>query len=201
VQNNQVTLQDRITEALSAIIQFPLWGATRVMNMEMFDFGDRRTQLNRKGQEVDVGEYALHVQCPWRIVGPDGIIAASEDRKYPEEEMADWEEFDSDSPSRCEARMAAWLREHCLAPLKVDRVEADSVGGFRLLLQLGFALEAFPAHSLRGEYSEYWRLFRPSMETSHFVVTGHGVEDNRRQRDPSGETGMLQSEITHKPSE
>jgi hypothetical protein len=176
VQNNQVTLQDRITEALSAIIQFPLWGATRVMNMEMFDFGDRRTQLNRKGQEVDVGEYALHIQCPWRIVSPDGIIVASEDRKYPEEETANWQEFDSDSPSRCEARMAVWLREHSSAPLRVERVECDRVGGFRLFLQLGFVLEVFPASSLRGEYSEYWRLFRPSMEASHFVVTGYGVE-------------------------
>jgi hypothetical protein len=172
-----VTLQDRIIAALSVLAGLPLWGATRALNMEMFDFGDRRTQLNRRGQEVDVGDYALHIQYPWRIVSPDGIIVASEDRSYPEDEASDWEEFDSDSPSRCEARMAAWLHEHSLAPLQVDRVETDSVGGFRLLLQLGFVLEAFPAHSRRGEYSEYWRFFRPSIEASHFVVTGHGVEE------------------------
>jgi hypothetical protein len=152
--------------------------------MEMFDFGSRHRQLNRKGQEVDVGEYALHIQCPWRIVGPDGIIVASEDRNYPEDEMSDWEDFDSDFPSRCEARMAAWLHEHSLAPLRVERVKADSVGGFALLLQLGFILEAFPAHSRQGEYSEYWRLFQPLTGTGHFVVTGHGVE---AARDEPGE--------------
>jgi hypothetical protein len=171
-----MTLQERITEALSALIGLPLWGATRALNMEMFAFGERRTRRNRKGQEVEVGEYALHIQCPWRIVSPDGIIVGSEDRNYPEDENADWEEFDSDGPSRCEARMVAWLKEYSAAPLRAQRVEADAVGGFKLLLQRGFVLEAFPADSLRGEYSERWRLFRPS-EEGHFVVTGYGVEE------------------------
>jgi hypothetical protein len=145
--------------------------------MEMFDFGDRRTRLNRKGQEVDVGEYALHIQCPWRIVSADEIIVASGDRDYPEDEASDWREFDSNSPSRCEARMAAWLGEHSLAPLRVEQVKADNAGGFELLLRFGFMLEVLPAHSLRGEYSEHWRLLRPSMDAGHFVVTGHGVEE------------------------
>jgi hypothetical protein len=118
----------------------------------------------------------LHIQCPWRIVGPDGIIVGSEDRNYPEDENADWEEFDSDGPSRCEARMAAWLKEYSTPPLRAERVEADCVGGFKLFFQRGFVLEAFPANSLRGEYSERWRLFRPS-EEGHFVVTGYGVQE------------------------
>lgn len=100
----------------------------------------------------------------------------SEDRNYPEDENADWEAFDSDGPSRCDARMVAWLKEYSTAPLKVQRVEADPIGGFKLLLRRGFVLEAIPANSLRGEYSERWRLFRPS-EEGHFVVTGHGVGD------------------------
>jgi hypothetical protein len=60
--------------------------------------------------------------------------------------------------------------------LLVERVEADALGGFRLILQRGFVLEAFPANSLRGEYSERWRLFQCSTEGRHFVVTGYGVE-------------------------
>jgi hypothetical protein len=171
-----MTLQDRICEALSALVGLPLWGAARVLNMEMFHFGERSIRLNRKGVEKEVGEYALHIQCSWRIVGPDGIIVGSDDRKYPEDENADWEEFDSDGPSRCEARMMAWLNEHTASPLEVQHVEAEHTGGFQLLLQHGFVLMAFPANSLRGEYSEHWRLFRPS-EERHFVITGHGVDE------------------------
>lgn len=101
------------------------------------DTGSRRTRRNRKGQEVEVGEYALHNQCPWRIVGPDGIIVGSEDHNYSEDENADREQFDSDGPSGCKARMVAWLKEYSTAPLKVQRVKADPIGGFPLLLQHG----------------------------------------------------------------
>jgi hypothetical protein len=172
-----VKLEERITTALSEIIGLPLWGATRVVNMEIFKFGEHRRQLNRSGNQVDVGEYGLHVQCPWRIVDCEKIIVASQDRNYPEDEASDWQEFDSDSPSRCEARMAAWFLEHSSFPLKVERVESDNVGGFRLFLENGVVLEVFPATSLRGEYSEHWRLLQPSTETRHFVVTGYGVEE------------------------
>jgi hypothetical protein len=171
-----MTLQERVIAALSPLVSLPLWGAARALNMEMFKFGERRTRPNRKGQLVEVGEYALHIQCPWRIVGPEGVIVGPEDRSYPEDEDADWTDFDSDGRSRCEARMEAWLSGYSATPLKVQRVEADSVGGFKTFLQHGFVLEAFPADSLRGEYSEHWRLFGPSNE-GHFVVTGYGVQE------------------------
>lgn len=168
--------KDRIAKALSVLLGLPLWGATRALNMEMFAFGERRTRRNRKEEDVEVGEYMLHIQCPWRLVGPNGIIVGSEDRNYPEDENADWREFNSDGPSRCEARLGTWFKECATAPLKVGRLEADSVGGFRLLLERGFVLEVFPANSLEGEYSERWRLFQPS-QGSHFVITGYGVEE------------------------
>jgi hypothetical protein len=173
---SHMMLQDRINRALSPLIGLRLWGAARCLNLEMFAFGERTTRLNRTGEEVEVGEFALHVQCPWRIVGPTGLVVGSEDRKYPDDENADWEEFDANGPSRCEARMNEWLEEYAEAPLKVKRVESDHIGGFRLLLEHGFVLEVFPANSLRGEHSEHWRFFRPSSE-GHFVLTGHGVEE------------------------
>lgn len=172
-----MTLQDRITEALSVLIGQPLWGATRALNMEMFDIGEQCTWQGRKGQVVEGGKYSLHIQCSWRIVGPDGIVVGSEDRRYPEDENSNWEEFDPDGPTRCEARIMAWLREHSAAPLKIQRLEVDPVGGFKLFLQGDFILEAFPANSLQGEYSERWRLFCPSEKRRHFVVCGYGVED------------------------
>jgi len=171
-----VTLQDRINTALSPLIGLQLWGAARSANMEMFALGERVTRLDRKREDVEVGEYALHIQCPWRIIGPDGVIVGSEDRNYPEDENANWEKFDLDGPSRCEARMNGWLKEYSEAPLKVERVESDHTGGFELFLEHDFVLEVFPANSLRGEYSEHWRLFRPTKE-GHFVVAGHGVEE------------------------
>ena len=172
-------LRDRIAEALSPLVGLPLWGAMRALNMEMFKFGDRRRCLNRKGEEIEVGDLDLHIACPWRIVGPEGVVVGSRDRHYPADEDSDWQEFDDEKDlARLEARLSAWLDDHRDAPPRVQRVEADAVGGFRIFLAEGFVLEAFPAGSLRGEYSEHWRLFGPAMGDRHFVVTGYGVEDD-----------------------
>ena len=171
-------LQRRIEEALTDLVSLPIWGTCRALNMQMFDLGKCRTTVNAKGKRVEVSEYSLHIQCPWRIVGPEGIIVGSEDRNYPEDEESDWSEFDPDGPTRSEARISGWLEQHEESPLVVDSVEANHVGGFKLFLSKGFVLEVFPAHSLRGETCDYWRLIRPSEGASHFVVTGHGIEDD-----------------------
>jgi hypothetical protein len=171
------TLQSRVMRALSTLMELELWGARRTLDLECFHFGLRNTVRDRNWNEVDVGTFALHVQCPWRIVGPEGMVVGSQDRRYPPDESADWGDFDSDGRSLCEARIEAWLKAHAASPLRVARVDADHVGGFRIFLQEGFVLEAFPADSLRGDYSERWRLFQPSTDEAHFVVAGYGVEE------------------------
>ena len=173
-------LRDAIIQALSPLIGLPLWSAGRALNMEMFDFGRRHRLFNRRGEEVEVGENALHIQCPWRIMGLEGLVVGSGDRYYPADEESDWEQFDDEKDlARLEARMNAWIEEHRAGPLKVERVDADRLGGFRIFLEGGFVLEAFPSDSLQGEYSEHWRLLRPSAAGGHFVVTGYGVECDR----------------------
>ncbi len=170
-----IGLKEQIEQAMKPIMGMPLSQACRALNMEMFSFGGLRESVTPLGKTGLVGEYALHIQCPWRVVGPEGIVVASGDRNYPEDENSDWQDFDSDGPSLCEARIDEWLQPHKDLPLTVESVTADRLGGFRLELSQGYMLEVFPTDSLRGEYSEHWRLFRPSCE-NHFVVTGHGVE-------------------------
>ena len=72
--------------------------------------------------------------------------------------------------------MGAWLSDQKACPLKVTGVQADRVGGFELALEGEHLLQVSPADSLTDEYSEHWRLFRPSEEGPHFVVNGSGVE-------------------------
>ncbi len=47
--------------------------------MQWFAFGDQREVITRSGETKVVGEYALHVQCPWRIVRGDEIVVGSRD--------------------------------------------------------------------------------------------------------------------------
>jgi hypothetical protein len=126
---------------------------------------------------VLAGDFALHIQCTWRIVGPAGIVVGRRDLYYPagEDPYADLEEFDFEGPipNRRDVRIAALLQERAPAPLVVEACAADDLGGFRLTFCDRFALEVFPGDSMN---SEYWRLFRPCSRERHFVVTGAGIE-------------------------
>lgn len=145
----------RLEAALAPLVGLPLWKSTRAADLRAFHFGGKRTQTNRAGQESEVGDFALHVQCAWRIRGPRGIVVAS----------CDWSGSDADE------RIRAWHRE----PHEVQRITADEAGGFAMSFVDGFVLETFPDDSL--EDSERWRILRPGDLSSHFVMSGGGVED------------------------
>jgi hypothetical protein len=167
----RLSLQKRIEVALAALVGKPLWGATRCLNMEMFDLGDRLKVVNRLNKPVEAGEYRLHVQAPWRIVAARGVVVGSVDAHYPPSDHAG-EAFDpNDDRSLCEEKVRAWLEKHRRRPVSVGSVSADELGGFRLTFSGNYALEVFPA-SGRTAY-EHWRLLAPGGESSpHFVVQG-----------------------------
>jgi hypothetical protein len=165
-----------IEKALQQLVGLPLRAAGR-SGLEWFHFGAMRTIPDHKGNSREVGEYALHVICAWRIVGPPGIIVASGDQFYPagDNPHTDVEDFDWDQPgaNRCDQRMAAFFQNLDGHFPVVEEVWADRVGSIRLVMSDGWALEVFPHYSLDGES---WRLFRPGSEAPHFVVTRTGVE-------------------------
>jgi len=171
-----VSLKQSVDDALGALIGLPLWESRRSADVQGFHFGERRPEASR-GKEFLVGTYALHVQCPWRIKGPEGILVGSYDRLTPAAGRS-WEdpEFESDVPGasliddRIDALFALEARQHFV----VESVEADDVGGFRMDLGAGMVLEAFPNHS---DDAEFWRLFQPWNDNRHFVVTGDGIEE------------------------
>jgi hypothetical protein len=167
----------RTKQALKVLTGLPIWGARRALDVFIFDVGAHRPTLNSKGEQVEVGEYALHISCPWRIVGPEGMAVGSEDRWYPADEDSDWSEFNPDGPTLFGFRMSTWLDAHRTSPLVIGSVTTDRVGGFKLNLGQEWALEVFPADSLQRELCERWRLFRPGESSPSFVVTNLGIEE------------------------
>lgn len=169
-------MKDEIERSLSALVGLPLWGSGRAADMEMFAFGERRVVPDRRGEPVEVGQYALHVQCAWRLVEADRIVVASRDYFYsagnPDVEPPD---FDHDQPgaNRRDERIKAFF-SHCGEDLPVvQRVEADRVGSLRIAMSRDVTLDVFPNGSLEDEY---WRFFTPRSNASHFVVTGRGIK-------------------------
>jgi hypothetical protein len=172
------SMKDQIELVLHNAIGLPIWSIGRGADLEWFAIGVERKEVHlEKGGSKVVSEFALHVQCAWRIVGPEGIIVASRDRYYPAgvDPYKDLEEFDWDIPgaNRCDERVARLLELRQDRPLTILSVKSDNVGSVYFTLADEFSLEIFPDSSV---LSEYWRFFRPNSDELHFVVGSKGIE-------------------------
>jgi len=168
-------LADQIVRQLEPLIGFQLTLARRAADLRNFQFGQVR--------EVEggtVGEFALHIQCPWRIEGPLGIVTGHCDLWEPVQpddrvDPATWAYKQSENLQ--DARVHALLGGHDSNTrtavnerdqLVVEAVHADDCGGAALRLSGGYRLVLFPA----GTRSEDWRIFRPNGDQPHFVIAG-----------------------------
>ncbi len=184
-----LSLKLQVESALHPLIGLPLWKTDRAASMQMFQFGAQHPTMTRRGKPALIGDYGLHVQCAWRIVGLKGIVVGSLDLYSPagdaDEAPLDFE-WDKHGANRRDERLQALFASHSgvvsghHAPhsgtsLVVNTVQGDDIGGVMLTLSGDYSLELWPHDSLSGEH---WRLLiNISGESRHFVITGRGVED------------------------
>jgi hypothetical protein len=173
-----LSLADEVRLNLNPLIGLKLSRMARAADMRTIQFGD--TEARKSGGVV--GQYALHVQCPWRLENDAGVITGSDDLFEPYEraeqpgESFDWEKGDSlqervlrDLLKGYDANTKQIVNSTNL--LTVETVLADSSGGFCLSLSGGYRFLVFPNSTRR----EAWRLFIPSKDGAestqkHFVV-------------------------------
>jgi hypothetical protein len=166
---NRPSIRHQVNAALSRLIGLPLSAARRAADMRTLQFGTLR-----QADRGSVGDFALHVQCPWRIEGPDGIITGRSDLWEPVDENTPFDpDFDCEkSPNLQDARVETWLTQN-EGFLVVQRVDADDYGGAAIHFGRGFVLRLFPG----GARGEDWRLFRPGTDAPHLVVGAGVVEE------------------------
>ena len=174
---NRRGMTAQIEGAVAVLCGRALWACRRAADMATFQFGERRNTTDYFGRPSTGGEYALHVQCPWRIIRDDEIVVGSADLYYPEELQNDGKEVPADfdwyrSPNRRDKLLRS-LFEDGKRSFVVQKVEAGIQGSLRILLSDDLSLEVLPVDSLSHER---WRLFRPGTDEPHLVVTGRGVE-------------------------
>ncbi|MGB8769187.1 MAG: hypothetical protein WCC92_06210 [Candidatus Korobacteraceae bacterium] len=172
-------MRDQIQAAAVVLVGKPLWLCRRAGDMAMFHFGERRKETNRRGELSEIGEYALHLHCPWRIVNGEEILMAALDVYKPqsgheEEDDRDfvWERAGNLLDERARAFFDNDAREYI-----VECVQAGHAGALRLSLEGELWLEICPCDSTKGEH---WRLFQPCTEREHFAVTGAGIGEVAR---------------------
>jgi hypothetical protein len=143
-------VKNAIERALRPLIGLQLWAVGRAGSLECFQFGDRCTVSTLRGGSKVVGEYALHLDCPWQFVGPAGQVVVT-DESDPE-----------------------LLAEVADPPLVCAGASASDDGGAQLRFAGGSRLVVEPGGP---DHLEYWRLFRPAAGGPHFVVGPAGIED------------------------
>jgi len=152
--------------------------AGRAANMRNFYFSDIRAVTGGT-----VGEYALHIQCPWRIEGPKGIVTGSRDLWKPiADKDVDYETWDYDKDGNIQDRQIGILLGgydqetgsyvNNGNDLIVEAVHSDVYGGAMIVLSGGYRIVLFPAET----EGEDWRIFRTDTDEPHFVVAAGRVE-------------------------
>jgi hypothetical protein len=141
-----------------SLIGLKMWGPSRALDLQGFQFGDSRevpvTRGRNKGSTKTVGQFALHLQCFWKVTRSGRVLVGSAD--------------EGDSAGRI-----LWdLLEG--ADHRVAAATSDAAGCIRIHLSDDLVLEARP---LERVAEEAWRLFRPSSEEPHLVYPG-GASSN-----------------------
>jgi len=168
-------LKEQIEQHLQQLVGLKLTSTTRAANMECLKFGNL-LDTNKEGKEIEIGEFALHLQCPWRFTYETKVLIGSLDLYEAVDENAEYDEhFDWDKPN---GNLRDFKLQEIIKTqdLIATSVVADTFGGFDVLFSNGIKLSVFPAYSKVDQYSEYWRLLtNKATNRNHFVVGCFGV--------------------------
>jgi hypothetical protein len=160
--------------ALAPLLGLTLWDAGRAADLEWFAFGPRRIVHDSRGEPKEVGEYALHVQCAWRITQGGKVLVASRDLYYPAGSRDCYVppgfNWDVQGANRRDELTHALFQDG-KHEFNVQEIAVYNAGAFRLDLSSELALQVFPDDS---SLEEHWRVFRPYRDDEHWVFRGEG---------------------------
>ena len=149
--------------------------------MRVFHFGtmhpapESSIPLLKHKPQGAVGDFALHIQCPWRIETDNEILTGRADLWKPCELREDisYDDWDYEKEGNLQDRRIEEFfskNENVI----VESAVVQSNGSFALTFRGGYRLVVFPS----GSVGENWRLFRPSSDEPHLVVCGGSIERN-----------------------
>lgn len=166
---------DLVLEELKKIIGLPLKYAGRACDVIWFGFGNLiKKEDERCGGFRVVAEYALHVQCAFRLTDSERIIVGSADKYIPSSEIEDYNDIDWDvqGANRCDEQLKEMFSK-ITTEIVVKNITADRFGGIKIFLSEDILLEIMPDNSTEDEA---WRFFSYGMNTEHLVISGIGID-------------------------
>ena len=171
-------MTEKINKILSDLIGLPLTRTTRAADMECLKFGTIY-RTDKDGNEFNVGEFALHLQCPWRLTNELQIIVGSGDLYQQADETADYDEnFDY---FECKANLRDVKLDNLIKEneLTIISAQADKFGGLEICFDNQSTLTVFPTIASKAE-NENWRLIDFRNQNSKHLeswTTGYEISD------------------------
>ncbi len=146
----QVNRHSDLTEALQVLVGKRLSGVGQAAGMGVFEFGEPTTGLDGvSGQKVQGSEYAIHVQCAFRLARNGFVVRGSDDYRWskgPDDSMRTMFDLRAEAIDQSLAKPPYTL---------VDEVAVSSVGDVRVGLSGGLEIGVF-VNSSRP--TEQWRF-------------------------------------------
>lgn len=185
-------IADQIASQFQPLVGLKLSIARRAGDMRVLHFGPIREVESRllsrrksKSKKGTVGDFALHIQCAWRLEDENGIVTGRTDLWEAAEDNPDidWDTWDYDKDENLQDKRLgsllggydpetrSFMNHNDL--LVVENFQTDNYGGVTLFLSGGYRLVIFPA----GSQGENWRFFRPGTEGNHLVISGGKIEE------------------------
>jgi hypothetical protein len=166
-ESNSTTMSITVQDALTPLVGIPMRSIGRAANLLWLHFGRMRDVPAQDGAMKSVGEWAVHIQCPWRICRSGQIVVAYHDYYYKPDGNPLNDDWDSHGKSRFDFVARGLITEFETTPPTVASVTPDDVGGFSLRFSGEYRLDVFPDDS-QGS-SEHWRIFQPVQGSRHLV--------------------------------
>ncbi|MCC8395156.1 hypothetical protein LJ656_21440 [Paraburkholderia sp. MMS20-SJTR3] len=151
-----MTTRSEIERRLSVLPGLELSGVHHAADMLTLSFGPLHPFTNFKGVVKYMGQWALHVQCHWRLEEAGLIIATIDDLRVSDEEA-----------HANSQRLNEMLVEH--DPVVVETVLVDDRACIGLKLTRGFRLTIIRDGV---EDEEDWRFFEHLSDATHLVIEG-----------------------------
>lgn len=170
-------MMEKIDKILQDLIGLPLTHTTRAANMECLKFGTVY-RIEKDGEKYNIGEFALHLQCPWRLTNEKEIIVGSSDLYQRADESTKYED-DYDylkfNANLRDVKLDKFINDKSI---KVISAKADKFGGLEICFDNNTILTTFPDLASKAD-NEIWRLIDFRNENSkHLESWTTGYETN-----------------------
>ena len=138
-------MRSEIADALRVLQGLPMWAAGRTaVSLLWLHFGGVHDFVDRRGPKT-VGDYALHLDCPWRIVQRDVVVVGALDRFYPGDGQED-DEFDwtQSWDTRWDRQLRQFMERYGTSGPIVRGIEVRGAGAFMLRFDDEVLFGCFP---------------------------------------------------------